>query len=75
MGADAPTEVGNYLNKGNNIYINLGAESKEEAEYYFNALSAGGKVEMDLQMTFWGALFGSFIDKFGINWMVIFEQK
>lgn len=75
MGADAPPQMGYSVNLGNNFYINLGVESEEEATYYFNALSQNGKIEMDLQHTFWGAFFGSFSDKFGIPWMVNFERK
>src|SRR5687767_7261282 len=33
-------------------------------------LSAGGKIEMPLQDMFWGSYFGSFTDKFGVQWMV-----
>jgi len=41
----------------------------------FDALSAGGKVTMELQDMFWGAYYGSFTDKYGINWMVNCTQK
>ena len=34
------------------------------------AQSKGGKVEMSLEKTFWGALFGMFTDKYGIDWMI-----
>ena len=30
-------------------------------------------VTMPLQVTFWGAYFGSCTDKFGINWQLDFE--
>ena len=33
------------------------------------ALSAGGKVEMELADMFWGAYFGSCTDKYGVQWM------
>jgi PhnB protein len=32
-------------------------------------------VTMPLADTFWGAYFGMFQDKFGINWMVNFENQ
>lgn len=70
MGTDAVDSMGFKLNKGNNVYINLSPETKEETERLFNALSKGGKIEMGLQDTFWGAYFGSCEDKFGIHWMV-----
>ncbi|MEG1709785.1 MAG: VOC family protein, partial [Acinetobacter sp.] len=34
------------------------------------ALSVNGKIEMPLEKTFWGALYGAFTDQFGIKWMV-----
>lgn len=48
----------------------LGPPSIAESERVFNALSVGGKVTMPLQQTFWATRFGSFVDKFGISWMV-----
>src|SRR5688572_6632220 len=58
------------LTFGNNMYIALSPDTREEAERLFNGLSAGGKIEMPLQDMFWGSYFGSFTDKFGVQWMV-----
>jgi PhnB protein len=62
--------MGQKLTFGNNMYIALSPDSREEAERLFNGLSAGGKIEMPLQDMFWGSYFGSFTDKFGVQWMV-----
>ena len=70
MGTDAPAEMGFTVIPGNNMHINLEPETREEALRIFNALSEGGKITMPLQDMFWGAYFGSFTDKYGINWMV-----
>lgn len=70
MGTDSPESMGFTLIQGNNVYINLQPDTKEEADRLFKALSEGGKVVMPLQMMFWGDYFGSFSDKYGINWMV-----
>ncbi len=35
----------------------------------FTALAEGGQVTMPLTDTFWGARFGTLIDRFGIYWM------
>lgn len=70
MGTDAPESLGFTLNQGNNVYINLEPDTKEEAVRLFTALSAGGKVEVELQEMFWGATFGSLTDAFGVQWMV-----
>ena len=75
MGTDAPESMGFSLVQGNNVYINLEPDTKEETERLFNALSEGGKISMPLQTMFWGAYYGSFTDKYGVNWMVNFSTK
>ncbi len=69
MGTDAPQQMGFTVNVGNNVYINLEPDTREDTSRLFNALSAGGKVGMELQEMFWGALFGSCTDKYGVQWM------
>jgi PhnB protein len=69
MGTDAPEQMGFKVNFGNNIYINLEPDTREETKYLFDALSAGGKIGMPLADMFWGAYFGSCTDKFGVQWM------
>jgi PhnB protein len=41
----------------------------------FNGLSADGKVEVPIQDMFWGAYWGSLTDKFGVQWMINYDQK
>lgn len=69
MGTDVPESMGLKLNKGNNVYITLQLDTREETEKYFKALSEGGQVSMPLQDMFWGDYFGSCADKFGVQWM------
>jgi PhnB protein len=69
MGTDALEAMGHTLTFGNNVSINLEPDTREETTRLFKALSAGGKVTMDLQDMFWGAYFGTAIDKFGVQWM------
>ncbi|WP_192348749.1 SRPBCC domain-containing protein [Algoriphagus sp. Y33] len=75
MGTDAPKEMGFTLTKGNTMHICLEPESREEAERLFTELSAGGNVTMPLADMFFGAYFGEFSDKFGINWMINYHSK
>lgn len=75
MATDAPETMGFKLNFGNNYNINLEPDTKAETKRLFDALSFGGKVTMDLQMMFWGAYFGSCIDKFGVQWMFNCNEK
>ena len=65
--------LGQTLVQGNNYYLSISADSKEEADTLYTKLSAGGKIEMPLQDTFWGAYYGSFADKFGIQWMISYD--
>ncbi|UBM60991.1 VOC family protein [Marinilongibacter aquaticus] len=74
MATDAPKEMGFTVELGNNMHINLEPESRAEADRIFNALSEGGKISMPMADMFWGAYFGSFTDKFGINWMVNYQK-
>ena len=69
MGTDAPEQMGFNVSFGNNVYINLEPDSREETKRLFTALSTGGKVEMELQDMFWGDYFGSCKDKYGVQWM------
>jgi PhnB protein len=73
MATDALESMGQTLKVGNNVSLSINAESEAEANRLFNGLSAGGQIEMPLQKTFWGAYFGMFADKFGIQWMVNYD--
>lgn len=65
MGADhvePPADAGR-------IQLTIGADDVDEMTAVFDKLSAGGEMTMPLQDTFWGARFGMFTDRYGINWM------
>ena len=70
MATDALESMGFKLNMGNNSYIMVNTDTKEEADRIFNALSAGGKVEMAMADQPWGDYYGSFWAKYGVGWMV-----
>ena len=53
--------------------LSVGASSDAEAKKLFDALSAGGQVQMPLGKTFFASSFGMVADKFGVSWMVIAE--
>jgi len=70
MGNDVPESMGRTNENENRSKIVIVAESKEEADKLFNGLSAGGQVEFPISDSPWGSYFGSFRDKYGIEWMV-----
>ena len=75
MGTDAPESMGFKVNFGNNVYINLEPDTIEETKRLFNALSKGGKIEMELRDMFWGDYYGSCKDKYGVQWMFNCSEK
>ena len=75
MGTDAPESMGFKVNFGNNVYISLHPDTREETKRLFNSLAKGGKVEMELQDMFWGDYYGSLTDKYGVQWMLNCEKK
>ncbi len=74
MASDIIPSAGHVLKVGNNNYISISAESREECDKLFNSLSVGGIIEMPMADMFWGDYFGSFTDKFGIGWMIGFTN-
>lgn len=70
MGSDTPESFRQNIVVGNNFSISINTETIEEADRIFGELSAGGKVIMPMDKTFWGAYFGMFTDKFGVSWMI-----
>lgn len=75
MGSDTSETFGQTVQRGTNVAISINTESEEEATRFFNGLSEGGQITMPLEKTFWGALFGMFTDRFGINWMVNYDYE
>ncbi len=75
MGTDAPKEMGFTLTSGNNMHINLEPDSRAEADRLFEALAENGTIDMPMQDMFFGAYYGALKDKYGINWMITFQNK
>lgn len=61
--------------KEGNIHLSLDVEDRNKLDNMFSKMADGGKVDMPLQDTFWGARFGMLTDKFGIHWMFNHELK
>jgi PhnB protein len=50
--------------------ILLECDDDGAAKTLFDALSAGGRVTVPFKKQFWGAHYGNFTDKFGVQWAV-----
>lgn len=75
MGSDIMPSAGHTLTVGNNVYISLHPDTREEGERLFGALSDGGEVEMAFEKQFWGDWYGSFTDTFGVRWMINVHEE
>lgn len=74
MGSDCGSERASCFIAGNNFSASITAESKAEADRLFGGLAEGGQVTMPLENTFWGDYFGMLTDRFGVNWMISFND-
>jgi PhnB protein len=61
--------------RDSNMSVVIDVDDLTELAHKFEALSAGGKVEVPLHDTFWGGKFGILSDAFGVRWMFNSEQK
>ncbi|MEM7172089.1 MAG: VOC family protein [Pseudomonadota bacterium] len=73
MGSDSCQAFGGPPTSGDNFAISIEGQSKAHCDDLCAKLSAGGTVKMPMGETFWGAYFGNWTDKFGINWMINFS--
>ena len=67
MGCDAP--AGRSKPMGG-FQVSVSMQDAAEVKRIYEALAAGGSVEMPLAPTFWSPAFGMCTDKFGVGWMV-----
>ena len=74
MASDIMPSMNQQLTVGNNNYISVFPDSRQQADEYFKALSEGGKIEMPLEDQFWGDYFGCFADKYGVYWMINYNE-
>lgn len=69
MGTDMLESMGHKIKYGKKMAINLRPNTEEETHRLFDRLSEDGSEVMQLEKMFWGDLFGSCVDKYGIRWM------
>ena len=61
------------LTPGDRIQLVLGTEGALKKA--FDSLRKEGKVIQELHEVFWGALFGTIKDKFGVTWQLYYGHK
>lgn len=62
------------LTSGNSVSLMLNCQSEEELAHYYHQLAQGGEATQPIETNFWGTLFGSVTDKFGIRWLLNYDS-
>jgi PhnB protein len=68
MGSDMVSEKG--LVKGNAVSLMLHCNSEDEIKDLYKKLSKGGEAIQPIRISFWGALLGDLLDKYGNQWLL-----
>jgi len=61
----------NDASKFDGFRLALSVPTEADARRAFDALAAGGSVQMPLTKTFWSPCYGMVTDRFGLGWMVM----
>ncbi|MFP7201841.1 VOC family protein [Lysinibacillus halotolerans] len=69
------TWPGTPFTVGNNITVAVVTKDEALIRSAFEGLKEGGKVNMELQETFWSKCYGQVVDKFGIEWQLSLESE
>ncbi len=72
MASDMVNDKG--LIKGNAVSLLLNCSSEEEIKNRYAKLSSGGEATYPPTVSFWGALFGNLIDKYGNHWILNYNR-
>ncbi len=75
MATDTLPSLGQKLIEGNNFYISVHPDSKEEADRIFSALSKGAAIEMPMEDQLWVDYYCILKDKFGVQWMINYHME
>ena len=70
VGATSPAAV-----FGNNVHLSITVDSRATADLYFKQLSESGTITMAMEQKFWGDYFGMCTDRFGIHWMISYNEQ
>lgn len=72
MATDMVESMNHELRVGSNTTVNLEPDTLGETQRLFDALSEGSSECAPLAEMFWGATWGTCLDRFGVRWMFNF---
>lgn len=68
------SDTENASDSAKKIDLSIGGKDETHLRQIFEKLGEGGEVHQELAPAFWGDIFGSLTDKFGVNWMVVISR-
>ncbi len=71
MGTDILPSMGHTLTHGNAMSINLELDDEDTLREAYARLSEGGTDCVEPRAEFWGQLFATCADRYGIRWMLV----
>ena len=75
VATDMVGSMGHELRIGNNTTINLEPDTRDKTQRLYDALSEGATDCAPLADMFWGATWGTCLDRFGVRWMFNFRTR
>jgi len=60
---------------GDNVSIMIEFDNEKELNTVFGKMANGGEVFMKPEEMFWGGVFGTLTDKYGIEWSFHFQKR
>ena len=60
---------------GTNTTIHLNVDSESRVHEIVEKLSVKGEITMPAEKTFWGSVYGSLVDRYGVSWGVEFALE
>jgi PhnB protein len=64
---------GSSAKVGDNVTVHIDVDAKKDVSRLLDGLSEGATITMPVEEQFWGAVYGSLIDKFGVGWGFHFQ--
>lgn len=74
MGTDALDSLNQRLITGDNFSVSITLDNEAEAIRIFDALSDEGEITLPMNRESWATLFGMCKDKYGIQWIVNYNE-
>ncbi len=62
------------INRGNAHTMHIDCDSEDQLRSFFGALREGATTVKEPEDTFWGAIYGDLVDKFGVQWSFNYQK-